>query len=437
MTEPVQAPCCPQLEPCEPCDTLHIQYRLLYPTTVRERIVPVEVLLRFELRRCPGPLALGPLVYTITLLPGERVRLATSDRHSRFSVDSSSQLAYHHSASAEESFYMAGMAQSASELSQVDSSRRASSYHESAMSGGGSAGVDLGIFEIGGSVAGSSFDASSVHSAVHSFTQHARTSHSHVESGVRASSSVSVGFVSERNHAEGQSQDHYESSSRVFVNPNRCRALTYLFHQIVKCQTVTFGLEAIEVRVIDAQAPTGAIPKAPRPLTGVSVVAQAVPTTSAALVKIEADAREAARARSAETSSTPALAALAALAADGFDAATRQLAVDAVIAQLAEEGLLDADGQVSQAARERYRWDRSLTLPTPGVQVRGCLDECDTCEPELHRKIELELQRMDLENQLLARRIELMATDQDHRCCPQEQPETDQARTVGRSGKST
>lgn len=49
--------------------------------------------------------------------------------------------------------------------------------------------------------------------------------------------------------------------------------------------------------------------------------------------------------------------------------------------------------------------------------MRTCLDECTACEPELHKKIQLELERMELENRKLAREIELMDRDKDHRCC--------------------
>jgi hypothetical protein len=50
--------------------------------------------------------------------------------------------------------------------------------------------------------------------------------------------------------------------------------------------------------------------------------------------------------------------------------------------------------------------------------VKGCLDDCDICEPTLHRSIELDLVRKHLENEKLKREIELMDQDQQHRCCP-------------------
>jgi hypothetical protein len=55
--------------------------------------------------------------------------------------------------------------------------------------------------------------------------------------------------------------------------------------------------------------------------------------------------------------------------------------------------------------------------------VRGCLDECDICEPAVMREIELDLERKALENKLLKRRIELLDQAQEYRCCPAAPPE--------------
>jgi hypothetical protein len=62
-------------------------------------------------------------------------------------------------------------------------------------------------------------------------------------------------------------------------------------------------------------------------------------------------------------------------------------------------------------------------LPTAGVLVRGCLDECDICEPARKKEIELDLERQRLENERLKREIELMDKDQQHRCCPEGEDE--------------
>ena len=93
----------------------------------RRQTVAVEVLLRFRLERCPGPLALGDLVYSTTLLPGEKVRLFSSDRHSRFSFDTESKLTYRHETTSEETLFAAGMASAMSDLSVVERAGSSSS----------------------------------------------------------------------------------------------------------------------------------------------------------------------------------------------------------------------------------------------------------------------------------------------------------------------
>jgi hypothetical protein len=52
------------------------------------------------------------------------------------------------------------------------------------------------------------------------------------------------------------------------------------------------------------------------------------------------------------------------------------------------------------------------------VIVKACLDDCSACEAELEKKIDLELQRLDLQNKLLAKQIELLEKSQEYRCCP-------------------
>src|SRR6185295_7605220 len=53
-----------------------------------------------------------------------------------------------------------------------------------------------------------------------------------------------------------ESEDHFESSSRQFSNPNRCHAVTFFFYQINKTQTIKFTIESIQRRVIDPAADT-------------------------------------------------------------------------------------------------------------------------------------------------------------------------------------
>lgn len=420
--------CCPSLEPCEVCDVLEVPYRVPFRPVVqvadRPQVVPVEVTLRFRLERCSGNLALGDIVYSTALLPGEQVRLFTSDRHTRFSFDSENRLAYRNQTTTEESFFLAGMANATSDLSVVENDNRSQTFHESSVAGGGSAGVDLGIISFGGSVAASSHDAQSTDALSRRLSQHAEASSHHVEAGVRAASSVQVGEVASRSHAQGESDDHFESASRVFTNPNHCHALSFLFYRVVKCQTLKWSLVAIDRRVDDPAAPTGvALNPAP-----VSRRVAVIPDSVVATAKDRPDAaRRAAEAVAIERGSVGSVGSSAAFALQvtrpPIPVDIRAAALAQVTAELEAVGLLDPSGNVSADAQKRLGWQRTMALPTPGIVVKACLDDCVACEPELVQSIALDLVHKDLENQLLKRQIELLDQAQEYRCCPDEASE--------------
>jgi hypothetical protein len=421
--------CCPPLVECDPCDSIDFWFRLPFRPVVgtdnQRRLVPVEVALHFRLTRCGGPLALGDILYSTTLLPGESVRLATSDRHSRFSFDSETSLAYRNNTTSEESYYMAGMANAVSNISLNESAATTSSFHSSSVSGGGGLGIDLGFISLGGGVSGSSYDASSASKLARNLTQHADTSSRHVEVGTRAASHTSVGEVQTRAHSEGESEDQYESSSRVFSNPNRCHALSFLFYKLNKCQTVRWELVGIERRVLDPAAPTGVELNNPPPATGVGVIPNSVLATAA--TRLDAERRgEESVAGAFEPAAAAARFGLAAVsvAAEPITASARKAALDAVDKELVAEKLLAAvGGDVSDAARKLFGWERQIAIPTAGVIVKGCLDDCDVCEPSLDREIQLELDRKELENELLKKQIDLLEKSQEYRCCPADEDE--------------
>lgn len=423
-----QVPCCPPLEKCDCCDRLDFRYRLPFRPVVdtdqRKQSVPVEVTLVFHFERCPGPATLGDIVYSTTLLPGEKVSLFTSDRHSRFYLDTETKLSYRQETTSEESYFVAGFANSMSQLSVLDQSSQSSNFHSSSAGGGGSAGIDLGFFSIGGSVAASSYDANATSAFAHSLSEFAKSSSSHVESGTRAAASTSIGEVSTRAHSSGESQDQFESSSRTFSNPNHCRAVTFFFYRIDKCQTIRFTLAAIERRVVDPAAPTGVDLNPPAQRTGVSVIPGAVLGTN----KERLDAEQRGRASVLNENNFTTLGTATGLhfqtilftaASEAIPVSLRESALAAVDRELEQEGLLDANGNVSEGAIQRFSWEKTVCLPTPGVIVKGCLDSCSICEPEVERRIDLELERMSLENQLLQKKIDLLEKSQQYRCCPE------------------
>ncbi len=378
--------CCPTLHPCEGCDELDIRYRLPFRPVVQtrdgEQEVLVEVTLCFRLECCTGPLSLGDLLYSTTLLPGEKVRLLSTDRNSRFSFSSDAEYAARQFTTSEQSFFLAGMADSMSNLNVLEQGTQESSYRATAASGGNYAGLDLGFLDIGGYVAASSYDASAASAFARNLSQHAQSSSRQVEVSVRAATSTSVSEVASRSHATGESQDKYESASREFCNPNRCHALTYLFYRIEKCQTLRFTLVAIDRWVDDPACPVGI-----RPLAAEGAAPEAATSGNAA-------------------------------PGEPIPAAVRAAALGQVEADLRAQGLLDAAGNCTVETIERLHWERTVRLPTPGVMVKCCLDDCDACEPARKREIELELAAKELDNRMELRKIELLDQSQEYRCCP-------------------
>ncbi|MGE0594582.1 MAG: hypothetical protein AB7G23_09115 [Vicinamibacterales bacterium] len=415
--------CCPTFEQKPTCDTMDFRYRLPF----RRPNSRVDVILHFRLERCSGPLVQGDLLYSTTLFPGERVRLFTSDRHSRWSFDSATQLSYRHETTSEESFYTWGMARAMSDLDVSESGSASSSFSEDWASGGGGASVNLGIIEIGGGGGGGSYDAASSSSFARNLSRHAEASSSYVAAGVRAQSATAVGEVETRSHAEGESESHFESSSREFRNPNQCHAVSYLFYKINKTQRVRFRLVAIERTVADPAAPVVPDRRVTPNVTGqVLVRPQAVLATSKDRVEVERIARQAAVERErAAAEVTVGVAGVAGqvrtqtIVREPVKIDVRQAELKAVDQELAAAGLLDAaTGKPTEKIIAELSWEREEQLPTPGVLVRGCLDECSTCEPALERRIALDLERQALENELLKRRIDLLDQAQEYRCCP-------------------
>lgn len=428
--EPMAVPCCPALAKDTVCDVLDFHYRTRHTTNVAAggRRIQVEVLIHARLERCPGPMTLGDLVYSTTLLPGEKVRLFTSDRRTRFSIDSESKVSYRHEQTSEERYYLSSMHDFMSDVSVRDSGSANSSNKGSAR-GHGETSSALGALFSGPSVdVSGSYDASSTSSFLRELSQHASASDRRSESATRAASSVSVGEVSSRSHTQGESEDHQESSSREFSNPNRCHAVTYFFYQINKTQTVKFRIVAIQRRVIDPAADTRVSNNPFAADGGVSAIPSSVLATDVNRLKIEKIGRDSVLAQQGADFAVGAnreaanvnLARLSALDTNvqPISPALKARALQEVDQSLIKERLIDKNGKVLDELVSELSFERVSSLPTPGLLVKGCLDECDTCEPALEKAIELELEHKQLQNELLKKQIELLEKSQEYRCCP-------------------
>jgi hypothetical protein len=425
------------------CDVIDLRRRLVFPTGVRAengQPIRVEVIFHTRFTRCGGPLALGDPIYTTTLLPGEQVRLATTDRRSRFSFDSETNLSYRSEQMSEEQYRMTALRTFMTDENVVDrGENRASSSGSWDFHGDASGG--LGFFSVSADTnARGSHNAQSASDYLREHRAHAEMADHQSVEATRKAHSLSVGEVSTRAHAEGESAEHFESSSRTFSNPNMCHAITFLFYRINKIETIRLELVSIERRVID---PAAAMPVPANPVRAVGQIAsipQEVPATSK--TRLEAETRglqsEALYAQAAGRQNLVggrllvAAAAVNTLAAElgtqePLRRSLREAALAEVDKQLVEEGLIDQPGgSVSRQAQERIGYERTTVLPTAGVIVKGCLDNCNVCEPELQEKMRLEIERMALENQLLRRRIELLDRAQEYRCCPEGSEEEDE-----------
>lgn len=440
LTRYQDIPCCPDLETAPICDVLDFRRHLIFPTNVRSpqgQNVRVEVILHTRFTRCAGPLALGDIVYTTTLLPGEKVRLATTDRRSRFSFDSESKLSYRSEQISEDQYRLRSLRAFMADENVVD--RGNENYSEQGKwDFHGDASGSLGFLSASASTnARGSHSASSTRDYLREHRAHAQMSDNLSVEATRKAHSLSIGEVSTRSHVEGESEDHFEASSREFSNPNKCHAITFLFYRLNKTETIKFELVSIERRVLDPVAlmPVPANPF--RPVGQVAAVPQEVPATSAKRLELEQAAAQsaqnfrnlaiggaanlgAARFATAALAVSPAI--LEALGTQQpLPDAVRQRALLEVDTQLVEQGLIDkVGGNVSRRAQEEIGYQRETSIPTAGVIVKSCMDDCNICEEEVQKREQLELERMELENKLLARQIELLDKSQEYRCCPPE-----------------
>lgn len=435
-------PCCPELtaEPC--CDRLTWDYRLVN----RVGDVPVEIKISVLFERCPGPLSLGDLVYSTTLLPGETVRLFSSSRKNRFTFDTVSQVSYRHEQTSEESYYMSSMDRFMSDLSvrdDVDSDRSSSGSFKT----DGSVSGALETFFLGPSASVSgSYNSSSTFDFLRELSSHAESSHERSVQATRASSSVAVGEVQSRSHAEGESESTFESATRTISNHNRCHAVTYFAYQINKTQVVRFKIVEITRRVIDPAGDSKVALVPPRFDGSVSVIPQAVLATDTKRVAVESVARASAvadRAGVVSAGGDTAQAIQSPLQGQLFGARTlagqrtsaqpisaeaRKQALEAVDKELVAAGLLDkVGGTLAPQLVAELSFERRSCLPTPAILVKGCLDECNVCDDARKQEIKLELERRDLENKLLAKQIQLLEKSQQYRCCPAGEVEDDEA----------
>ncbi|MCU7892911.1 MAG: hypothetical protein KZQ78_15420 [Candidatus Thiodiazotropha sp. (ex Ustalcina ferruginea)] len=291
-----------------------------------------------------------------------------------------------------------------SDLESTDQSSSSSSASGSSSSSASTSGIIESVFS-GPSVSVSGqYNAQSTRSFLRELNVHAESSHNRSVQMTRESSSVSIGEVSTRQHVEGESESHLESSSRLFSNPNQCRAVSYMFYQVNKVQTVKLTIQAIRTRVID---PVGDSSVVNRPISRdqqLTAIPAGVLANSSKLPELQA-------AYHATELQTPQLSSFRRFNVSSLNAINTNQepvnqeisakALTAVQSDLQKNGIVDANGNASKQIRAEMEFEFRTSLPTPGVVVKGCLDDCQTCEPALEERIKIELEHKRLQNELL------------------------------------
>ncbi|OGU56054.1 MAG: hypothetical protein A2X64_05160 [Ignavibacteria bacterium GWF2_33_9] len=377
-------PCCPELVKDDNCDEIYFTRTLNYPIRYKDKYTFIaQLILSFRLKRCTKGLVLGDPVYTTTLLPGEKVRLFSTDRRSKFTFDKETQMSYRHEQMSEENYFMTATQDYFSKYeNQQSGTATTSEKGKWNFKGDAEGGIDfLGFGASASSSASTSYDNSSLLDYLYTQSSNMQSSASQAINTTQTASSMSIGEVSTRSHSEGSTEDHFESSSREFKNDNTSHAVTYIFYRLNKKQTIHFELVKIE-RIISLS-------------TGSQFAAMVAPYDLIV--------------NKSRSLNKPNLS-----SAKDEQMTTNELRIELdnkLKSELIESRIIDEKGNISEVIKEHLEFYQEFSLPTAGIIVKGCLDECNTLEPERARYYKLK-------NDLLEKQIELLEKSQEYRCCP-------------------
>lgn len=306
-----------------------------------------------------------------------------------------------------------------SDLQSRDHTHSTSTSTGSSSSSGETSGLFGTIFNGPSVTISGNYNASSTQDFIRELNVHAQSSHNKSISMTREASAISVGEVQSRQHTEGESESHLESSSRIFENKNRCHAVTYLFYQVDKEQTIKFSIRRIATRVVDAAGDSAVVNNTVVGDDKLTLLPTAVLATSENIsFKKTTNASLRLAAAAPQAFSRVFASSTATAAARPLDNNIHKLATEKVMKDLAEKGIVDDKGNVSKQTQAELSFEFKTSIPTPGVVVKDCLDDCNVCESAQQEQIKLELEHAKLKNQLLAKQITLLEKSQEYRCCP-------------------
>lgn len=394
------------------CDTYILTYR--YNIRVENQLV--ETTLRYKVVRCTEGYVLSDLLNSITLFPGEEVFMSTRSQHTtnRFTEDKSFSASQVSRSS--DRLWMETYKTAATDFISTEraTSRTAANSSFSQTSGGGSAGIDLGFFEIGGGVSHVSgeFDANSSAEFTNALHQHLETSFHQTNQVVRDSMSINITQVNSHREATSERDDELKVATRRFKNLNQCHTVTHYFYQIAKRQRVKIVLLSRTFRVLNRFANT-AVNIKPHDLslsTNV-VVTPLQPGTGAAVASVALVAQ-------------PQFVTLQRATADQLNL-QRIGAVSQAEFEADEKTRIKAITQVNKLLATQtveFIFEQVSTIPTEALYVESELGKCLLCEPYVVCKQKLDLERTRLENLKLSREIDILEKHKDYRCCDEEEP---------------
>ena len=192
--------------------------------------------------------------------------------------------------------------------------------------------------------------------------------------------------------------------------------MSYLFYQVDKVQTTKVTIQAVRTRVIDPAADSSVVNRPVVADRKLSVIPTAILATSEKAKPKVMQPVSAVRMNAVNLSHV----AYASINVNTqpISDAERTEALNQVHQDLVRNKIIDKNGKVTDELTAEMNFSFKTSIPTPGIVVKGCLDDCNTCEEAQQEKIKLELEHKKLKNKLLARQIELLENAQEYRCCP-------------------
>jgi hypothetical protein len=348
----LEIPCCPELRTDNNCDVLLYTKTLYYPYLYKEKKYVVQLIFGFKFTRCTIGTALSDPVFTTSLLPGEKVRLASTDSRSKLFIDKLTNHSYCDDQISEEQYFITAFQTYLHDFENVGTGKIIDEVKKRwNFNGEAEDSLDINLFELKGKVnVSANLNAFSISEFLRKQNFNMRAAATQAVSVTHKSHSISLVEISSRAHSEG-------TSVREFSNRNACHAVSYYVYRMNKKQTVNIQLTSIDKLV--------AFPLEPGIPSDYQVLSAQANNDILKLVNKEL-----------------------------FDA-----------------GIQNNRGELSVDFANQFQFEMEFSLPTPGIIIKGCLDECNTCEP-------LAIDRGQLENELLRKKIALLEKSQEYRCCP-------------------